>query len=134
MVFSMMFFKNLKLRFLADAVLCVVYIKNTCPSNTIRNKTPYQMWHGHIPSVKNFKVFDSSVYALISNVQINKLGARSRKCIFLGYSNTSKGYRLYDEVNNKFVVFIDVMFLESSKTGDVVERKLDHLDRFTHAK
>ena len=51
MIHSMLFFKNLKLMFWADAVLCVVYIKNRCPSSSIRNKTPFEMWHGHIPSV-----------------------------------------------------------------------------------
>ena len=92
------------------------------------------MWHGHIPSVKHFRVFGSTYYALIPKVQRNKLGARSQKCIFLGYSNTSKGYRLYNEVNKKFVVARDLIFLESSKTDNVVEWQLDHLDRFTHAK
>ena len=53
---------------------------------------------------------------------------------FLGYSNTSKGYRLYDETNKKFVIARDVIFLESSKSDKVVERQLDRLDRFTHAK
>ena len=52
----------------------------------------------------------------------------------MGYSNTSKGYRLYDKVNKKFLVSRDVIFLESSKADNVVERKLDRLDRFTHAK
>ena len=49
------------------------------------------------------------------------------------YSNTSKGY-LYDEVNKKFVVARDVIFLESSKSDNVVEHQLERLDRFTHAK
>ena len=52
----------------------------------------------------------------------------------MGYSNTSKGYRLYEEVNKKFVIARYVIFLESSKTDNVVERQLDRLDRFTHAK
>ena len=51
-----------------------------------------------------------------------------------GYSNTSKAYRLYDEVNTKFIISRDVIFLESSKTDNVVEWKLDRLDRFKHAK
>jgi len=92
------------------------------------------MWYGHIPSVKHLRVFGSTCYALIPKVHKNKLGARSHKCIFLGYSNTSKAYRLYDEVNKKFVVSRDVIFLESSKIDNVVERKLDRLDRFTNAK
>lgn len=130
----MLFLKNVKIMFWVDAVLCAAYIKNRCPSNAIRNKTPYEMWYGHFPLVKHHRVFGSTCYALIPKVHRKKLGARSCKCIFLGYSNTSKAYRLYDEVNKKFVVSTDVIFFESSKTDNVVERKLDHLDRFTKAK
>ena len=65
MVRSMMFFKNVKLMFWANSVLCVVYIKNRDSSNAIRNKTPYEMWYGHIPSVKHPNVFGSTCYALI---------------------------------------------------------------------
>eukprot|EP00253_Pinus_taeda_P030432 PITA_30432 len=92
------------------------------------------MWYGHVPSVKDLRVFRSTCYALIPKVHRNKLGARSRKCIFLGYSNTSKAYRLYDEVNKKFVVSRDLIFLESSKSDNVVERQLDRLDRFAKMK
>jgi len=120
--------------FWADAILCAAYINNICPSNAIRNKTPYELWYGHVPSVKHLRVFGSTCYALIPKVHRNKLGARSCKCIFLGYSNTSKAYRLYDEVNKKFVVSRDVIFLESSKYDDVVEWQLDHLDRFAKTK
>jgi len=116
----MMFFKNVKLMFWVDAVLCAIYVKNRCPSNAIRNKTPYEMWYGNIPSVKHLRVFGSTCYALIPKVHRNKLGARSRKCIFLGYSNTSKAYHLFDEVNKTFVVSRDVIFLESSKIDNVV--------------
>ena len=43
MVHSMMFFKNVRLMFWADAVLCALYIKNRCPFNEIINKIPYEM-------------------------------------------------------------------------------------------
>ena len=134
MVRSMLFFKNVKTMFWTDAVLCAAYIKNRCPCNAIRNKTPYEMWYGHVPSVKHLKVFGSTCYTLIPKVHRNKLGARSRKCIFLVYSNTSKAYHLYDEVNKKFVVSRDVIFLESFKIDNVVEWQLDCLDRFAKAK
>ena len=69
MVLSMMFFKNVKLMFWANAVLCFVYIKNRSPSYSIRNKTPYEMWHGHISSVKHSRVIGSTCYALIPKVK-----------------------------------------------------------------
>jgi hypothetical protein len=133
MVRSMMFFKNVKLMFWADAILCAVYVKNMCPSHALKNKTPYEMWYGHIPSVRHLRVFGSTCYALIPKEQRSKLDARSRKCIFLGYSNTTKGYRLYDETNKKFILSRDVIFLESSKKDETLRGSLiiwtDSLER-----
>jgi hypothetical protein len=40
----------------------------------------------------------------------------------------------YDETNKKFILSIDVIFLESYKKDKYVERKLDHMDRFTRLK
>jgi hypothetical protein len=96
MVCSMMFFKNVKLIFWDDVILCVVYVKNRCPYHAIKNKTPYEMWYGHIPLVRHLKVFGSTCYALIPKEKIRKLDARSWKCIFLGYSNTTKGNHIYN--------------------------------------
>jgi hypothetical protein len=84
--------------------------------------------------VRYLKVFGSPCYALIPKEQRNKLDTRNRKCIFLGYSNTTNAYRLYDEVNKKFSLSRDVIFLESTKNDKTIERQLDHLDRFTHVK
>ena len=84
MVRSMMFFKNVKLMFWGDAVKCAAYLRNRSPSNALDKKTPHEMWFGHLPSVRHLRVFGSTCYALIPKEQRNKLGARSRRCIFLG--------------------------------------------------
>ena len=80
------------------------------------------MWHDHLPVVKHFRIFGSTCYALIHEKQRHKLGARSRKCIFLGYSNTSKACRLYDEDNKKFIVSRDVIFLEFGKDALAIHK------------
>jgi 5-methylcytosine-specific restriction endonuclease McrA len=105
-----------------------------CPSHALENKTPYGMWYGRIPLVRHLRVFGSTYYALIPKEQRSKLDARNGKCIFLGYSNTIKGYRLYNETNKKFILSRDAIFLESSKNVKTVERKLDHMDKFTRVK
>jgi hypothetical protein len=69
---SMMFFKNVKLMFWADAVLCATYVKNRCRSHPIKNKTPYEMWYDRIPSVRHLRVFGSTCYALIPKEQRSK--------------------------------------------------------------
>jgi hypothetical protein len=71
---------------------------------------------------------------LIPKEQRSKLDARSQKCIFLGYSNITKGYHLYNETNKKFILSKDVIFLESTKKDEIFERQLDHLDKFTRVK
>jgi hypothetical protein len=95
---------------------------------------PYEMWYGQIPSVRHLRVFGSTCYALIPKEKRNNLDARSRKCFFSRYSNTTEACCLYDEVNNKFILSRDVIFLKSSKNDKVVERQLDHLDKFNHVK
>jgi hypothetical protein len=135
MVCSMMFFKNVKSMFWADAFLCEVYVKNRCPYHSLKNKTPCEMWYNHIPSLRHLRAFGYTYYALIPKEKIRNLDAIwSRKCIFLGYSNSTKGYHLYDETNKKFIIFKDVIFLESFKKDEIVERQLDHLNRFTRVK
>ena len=41
-----------------------------------------------------------------------KLDSKSRKCVFLGYSESRKGYRLHDAENQKIVHSRDVTFNE----------------------
>jgi hypothetical protein len=78
-VHSMMFFKNVKLMFWVDVVLCVVCVKKMCPSHALENKTPYEMWYGRIPSVRDLRVFGSTCYDLIPKEQRNNLDARCWK-------------------------------------------------------
>lgn len=44
--------------------LCVIYVKKCCPSHAPRNKTPYEIWYGHIPLVRHVKVSGSALYVL----------------------------------------------------------------------
>jgi hypothetical protein len=47
-----------------------------------------------------------------SDAQRKKLDAKSIKCVYLGVSEESKAYRLYDPVNKKVIVSRDVVFEE----------------------
>lgn len=112
-------------------VLCVVYINNRCPSHAMRNKAPYEMWYGHIPSVRHLRASGSFCYALIPKEQIKNLVQGVTNISSLD-THTSKEYHLYDKVNKKFIISSDVIFLESSIIDNVVEWQLNRLDRFEH--
>ena len=115
--------------FLGDEVVCATYLRNRIPSHVIEDKTSHEMWFGNLHSVRHLKVFGSTCYTFIPKEQRNKLGARSRRCIFLGYPYTSKAYRLDDEVKKNFFVSINGIFLETTNNDKSIERQLDHSGR-----
>ena len=53
------------------------------------NKTPYELWFGHSPSVKYFRIFGSKCY-IKRDVDIGKFDPRSNEGMFFGYSLKSK--------------------------------------------
>ena len=59
-------------------------------------KTPYELWKEKKPVVKYFKIFDSNCYILRHRENLEKFDAKSDKGYFLGYSSTSKAYRVYN--------------------------------------
>ncbi|MFS7979978.1 putative RNA-directed DNA polymerase [Helianthus anomalus] len=61
------------------------------------------------------RIFGCVAYGLIPGQLRRKLESKSEKCIFIGYSSQSKGYRLYNPITKKFSVKRDVVFLEETK-------------------
>ena len=44
--------------------------------------------------------------------EVSKLDSKSKKCVFLGYADGLKGYRLWDPTTHKVVINIDVIFVK----------------------
>ena len=59
-------------------------------------KTPYELWRGKKPVVKYFRIFGSDCYILCDRDNLEKFDAKSDKRFFLGYSSTSKAYKVYN--------------------------------------
>ena len=73
-----------------------------------------QAWSGIKPSVSHLKIFGCICYAHVPSEKRIKLDEKSQKCVFLGYSDVTKGYRLLYVKTNKFVVSRDVIFDEKT--------------------
>ena len=71
------------------------------------------MWIGKFPDYSKLKVFGCAAYAHQTE---GKLEPKSVKCVFLGYPDGVKGYRLWLKENNGFKVIIsrDVIFNENN--------------------
>ena len=59
-------------------------------------KTPYELWKGKKPIVKYFKIFGTDCYILRDRENLEKFDAKSNKGYFLGYSSTSRAYKVYN--------------------------------------
>ncbi|GJS93537.1 retrovirus-related pol polyprotein from transposon TNT 1-94 [Tanacetum coccineum] len=84
------------------------------PTLAVRNICPEEAWSGFKPSVAYFKVFGSIAYVHIPDCKRIKLDDKSKKCVFIGVSEESKAYRLYDPVSKRIIVRRDVVFDEEA--------------------
>ena len=71
-------------------------------------------WSRRKPSVNHLKVFGCICFARVPKVVRHKLDEDNEKCIFVGYSSKSKGYKLFSLKRNKVIVCKDVIFDENA--------------------
>ncbi|GJR84107.1 gag-pol polyprotein [Tanacetum coccineum] len=88
------------------------YVINRSPSTTIELKTPMEMWTGKPVNYFDLHIFGNLVYVMYNSQETTKLDPRSIKCLFLGYADGVKGYRLWDLVAYKVVVSRYVVFIK----------------------
>lgn len=106
---------GLPISFWGEDVSTAIYIINRSPAHALQNKTPFEVWHGVIPSVNHLRVFGCIAFALIPVHKLHKLDEKSERCIFVGYSGESKAYRLYNPISCRIIISQDVIFHESSR-------------------
>ena len=72
-------------------------------------KTAYEIWNGKKPRVKYFRVFGSKCYILNDLENLGKFDAKSDESIFLGYSTTSRAYRVFNKRTKTMMESINVI-------------------------
>ena len=80
-------------------------------------KTPYELWKRRKPNVKYFRIFEITCFILKDRENVGKFDSRSDEGIFLGYSSTSKAYRVYNKRIMKVIETVNVVTDESSDSG-----------------
>ena len=78
--------------FWREAMNIAVYTMNRMKVRKVTNKTPYELWFGHSPTIKYFRIFGNKCY-IKRDDDIGKFDARSDECMCIGYSLKRKGYR-----------------------------------------
>lgn len=115
---------NLDSSFWPEAMLYFVYSWNRVCSK-VTNKTPHELYSGIKPSVRHLQPFGSEVFVGIPKIQRNKLMAKARQGIMVGYAFKTRGYRIWLKDLNKIIETSNVSFSHSktdkSSSGAVQE-------------
>jgi len=121
---SMILAQGLELEFWGEAVNMAVYIKNQCPPKVLNSKTPQEAWSGRKPDVSHLRVFGWKAFAHVPGEKRTKLKSKSMPCVFLGYYEGTKAYRLMCLETKRIIKSRDVMFIEGTKEiGGVLQPK-----------
>src|SRR5882762_4729473 len=80
----------------AEAMHALVYIHNRVPNSYVKEKTPFEAYFGHKPDVSNLRVFGSTAWARIPLDKRRALQPKNIECMFIGYPDESKGFKLLD--------------------------------------
>jgi hypothetical protein len=117
--------KSLSNIFWSKAIACSVYLLNISPTTSLKMKVPQESWSGTKLNVAHLMTFGCIAYAHIPSELRKKLDDRSEKCIFTGYSETSKAYRLYNPISKKLILDRDIKFLENQFWNDSENQQMD---------
>jgi hypothetical protein len=99
--------------FWAEYVACSIYLLNRSPTTSVKMKVPQEAWSGIKLNVVHLRTFGCISVTHIPSELRRKLDDRSEKCIFVGYNETSKVYRLYNLISKKLILNRDIKFLEN---------------------
>jgi len=122
---SMLKAKHLPNDYWVEVVTCVMYIINKCLTKSVRNVVLEEAWSGRKHSVTHVRVFGCVAYAHVPNELRKKLDDKGEKCIFVGYSDESKTYKLYNPSTKKVIISRDVHFIEEEAWGGSLEKTVN---------
>ncbi|GKV20688.1 hypothetical protein SLEP1_g30775 [Rubroshorea leprosula] len=100
--------------FWPEAVNWSVYILNKSPTSPLLDRTLEEASSERRPAVDYFRIFGCIAYAHVPDQKRSKLDDKGEKCIFLGVSDRSKTYRIYNPLTKKVIISSDVVFDEAS--------------------
>jgi hypothetical protein len=82
--------------FRAEAVSTTCYLVNWSASSAFNDKTPHEVRSGKKPSLQHLKVFGCDAYVHVPKENRSKMDKKVEKCIFIGYKDGVKGYKLWN--------------------------------------
>src|SRR4030066_2100487 len=107
--------------FWAEAVNTACYVQNRIYIRPILNKTLYELFKGRKPSISYFHQFGCTCYIINNKHYLKKYSSKAQRGIFIGYSERSKAYRVYNSETNMVEESIHVKFDDKEPGSEMSE-------------
>ncbi|GJX99883.1 putative ribonuclease H-like domain-containing protein [Tanacetum coccineum] len=129
---TMLIFSRLPEFLWAEAVATACFTQNRSIINTRHNKTPYELLRGRKPNVEYFHVFGSLCYPTNDRDDLGKMKPKADIGVFIGYSETSRGFRIYNRRTKRIMETIHVKFDELTAMASEHDCLEPDLQRFNN--
>nr|GFA96130.1 ribonuclease H-like domain-containing protein [Tanacetum cinerariifolium] len=104
---------KLSVPFWAEEVNSACYVQNRVLVNKSHNKTPYELFNYRTPSIGFLRPFGCHVMILNTLDHLGKFDAKGDEGYFVGYSLSSKAFRVFNKRTKKVEENLHVDFLEN---------------------
>nr|GEU56190.1 hypothetical protein [Tanacetum cinerariifolium] len=99
--------------FWAEAVNTACYVQNRVLVNKSQNKTPYELFNSKTPAIGFLRPFGCHVMILNTLEHLGKFDAKGDEGYIVGYSMSSKAFRVFNKRTKKVEENLHVDFLEN---------------------
>ncbi|GJU49062.1 putative ribonuclease H-like domain-containing protein [Tanacetum coccineum] len=108
---------KLPVTFWAEAVNTACYVQNRVLVTKPHNKTPYELFNGRAPAIGFLRPFGCHVMILNTLDHLGKFDAKGDEGFFVGYSLSSKAFRVYNKRTKHIEENLHIDFLEIVVAG-----------------
>lgn len=124
---TMIYARQMDLRFWAEAVNVAVFVLNRSGTSTVVGKTPFELWAGKKARIDQLQPFGTTVFVHVPKERRQKFNSKAEKCVFVGYDENVKGFRVWNPITGKIQITRDVKFINEFpntvevKTNSIIE-------------
>lgn len=100
-------------RVLGKPICIVFHVVNRISSSITSWLSPFETIYVYVPNYSFLKVFDSTYFVLLPQVEHSKFFHHYVICIFLGYGDDQNSYHCYNPINKKCMFLVMLCFLNT---------------------
>nr|GEY03043.1 hypothetical protein [Tanacetum cinerariifolium]GEY03044.1 hypothetical protein [Tanacetum cinerariifolium] len=104
---------KLLVTFWAEAINTACYVQNRALVNKSHNKTPYELFNGRSSAIGFLKPFGYHVMILSTLDNLGKFKEKGDEGYFIGYSMSSKAFKVFNKKTRRVEENLHVEFLEN---------------------